>query len=240
MAGTQTASMAAAANQTVILPTPDELLDETLAAADAALDAALAVEMLAEDAEAEVELEITAVEIVAGPSPALPTIPTSPTPSLSPPDLSSPDRFAAASLPPAPIQPGSPQSPYRRCSCLGVMPGRACTACNNTRWLKVCQACSGEGIITANNRLGSSPRRDRCGFCMGRGSTPATFAEVAAASLAWDEFCAAGGQAPNPFTGADGKIARGPKLPTPPKPAATHAHPSPAKRGRPAVVAHSR
>lgn len=163
---------------------------------------------------AEAEDELAAAGITVADDAAQDTRPSVSLPTY----LTSPDRFDLAALPPAPIQPGSPQSPYRRCSCIGVMPGRACTRCNNTRWLKVCKDCAGAGIKPAPNRLGSMPRRDRCGFCMGVGSTAATMQEIRDAQTAWDEYEAAGGKPVHAFADADGRIARGAKLPTPPPP----------------------
>jgi len=86
-------------------------------------------------------------------------------------------------VPPAP---GTEFSPFRRCACLGAMPGRACQFCSGTRWLKTCPTCAGAGKLAKPVRAGSEPRSERCGFCMGRGTVPANVAEVTAAQTAYD------------------------------------------------------
>lgn len=86
-------------------------------------------------------------------------------------------------IPPAP---GTEFSPFRRCACLGAMPGRACQFCSGTRWLKTCLTCGGAGKLTKPTRAGSEPRSERCGFCMGRGTVPANVAEVNAAQTLFD------------------------------------------------------
>jgi hypothetical protein len=80
--------------------------------------------------------------------------------------------------------PGTADSIFRRCSCIGVMPGRACTLCNNTKWMKRCPNCYGVGAVFQNSRSSYEPRKDRCGFCMGRGWIAARREEVAAATSA--------------------------------------------------------
>lgn len=69
---------------------------------------------------------------------------------------------------------------YQRCACIGVMPGRACVLCNNTRWLKRCTDCNGSGKIFVNVRAGSQPRADVHGRCMGRGWLPCQVADLEA------------------------------------------------------------
>lgn len=87
-------------------------------------------------------------------------------------------------IPPAP---GSEFSPFRRCACLGTMPGRACLYCSGTRWLKTCTTCSGAGKLLKQARQASQePRGERCGFCMGRGSVPANVNEVREAQAGHD------------------------------------------------------
>lgn len=90
----------------------------------------------------------------------------------------------SAPLAPHPPAPGSPESPFRACDCLGTMPGRACIRCGGSRWTKQCTAagCGGTGKLSTPNRNASGPPRvERCGFCMGRGLVPARGAEVTVA-----------------------------------------------------------
>lgn len=63
----------------------------------------------------------------------------------------------------------TPQLSYKRCLCLGVLPGRACPMCFGTKWLKKCHECNGAGVIFKNSRNGQEPRPERCGFCMAKG-----------------------------------------------------------------------
>jgi|SRR5882762_2782953 len=63
----------------------------------------------------------------------------------------------------------TPQLGYKRCLCLGVLPGRACPMCFGTKWLKKCHECNGAGVIFKNARNGQEPRPERCGFCMAKG-----------------------------------------------------------------------
>ena len=91
-------------------------------------------------------------------------------------------------IPPAP---GTEFSPFRRCACLGAMPGRACQFCSGTRWLKTCPTCSGAGKLLKQARQASQePRGERCGFCMGRGTVPANLAEVRQAQATYDSALA--------------------------------------------------
>jgi hypothetical protein len=95
--------------------------------------------------------------------------------------------MAAGSAPlnPLPPAPGSPESPFRKCDCLGTMPGRACLRCGGSRWTKACPAagCKGSGKLTAQSRQASGPPRvERCGFCMGKGLVPARLGEVSEAT----------------------------------------------------------
>lgn len=69
---------------------------------------------------------------------------------------------------------------FQRCACIGVMPGRACVLCNNTKWLKRCTECNGSGKIFLNVRSGSQPRADIHGRCMGRGWLPCQAADLEA------------------------------------------------------------
>lgn len=103
-------------------------------------------------------------------------------------DDDEPDPAAADLLLPLPPAPGDLLSPFRRCSCIGTLPGRACQSCNNTHWHKICPSpgCNGSGIIYKNSRTGWEPRSERCGFCMGRGTVPARTAEVAEAQATYD------------------------------------------------------
>jgi hypothetical protein len=87
----------------------------------------------------------------------------------------------SAPLAPHPPAPGTPESPFRKCDCIGTMPGRACIRCGGSRWTKACPqtACGGRGTLSTPNRNASGPPRvERCGFCMGRGLVPARGAEV--------------------------------------------------------------
>lgn len=95
--------------------------------------------------------------------------------------------------PPQPLQrekrvshamPGTADSPYRRCSCLGVMPGRCCTRCYGSKWMKICPKCEGEGRRHVNSRRGSQDRTEMCGFCMGVGTVSAKLDEIRAAEKA--------------------------------------------------------
>lgn len=77
---------------------------------------------------------------------------------------------------------------FKRCLCIGVMAGRACTLCNNTRWLKRCEECNGSGKIFRNRMASSnrSPSGEIHGRCMGRGwlaVSPSEMREMVAASM---------------------------------------------------------
>lgn len=91
---------------------------------------------------------------------------------------------------PLPALPGTPASPFRRCPCIGVLPGRACPRCSNTHWVRLCPKCEGEGVIHINVRRGAVDRVDKCGFCMGVGSVRAGMDEVRAAEEAAREAMA--------------------------------------------------
>lgn len=104
------------------------------------------------------------------------TLPTSTVISLPAPSSTLPPSF--------PALPGSPSSPFRRCPCLGVLPGRACPRCGATHWVKLCPKCDGKGTISVTVRKGAVDRVDKCGFCMGAGSVPAQVQEVAEATAA--------------------------------------------------------
>lgn len=84
--------------------------------------------------------------------------------------------------PPSSAPPGSPESPYRRCSCLAVMPGRVCMRCHGTKWLKSCPKCEGDGRVTLNKRKGAE-RSEPCGFCMGTGQIAASRSEIRTAEM---------------------------------------------------------
>lgn len=105
--------------------------------------------------------------------------------SIAPPPR--PDPVAVAVEPPA--LPGTPASPYRRCPCLGVMPGRVCTFCYGTKWMKICSRCEGEGRIQLNVRKGAE-RSQPCGHCGGKGTLPANQKEIAEATLLAEEWAA--------------------------------------------------
>jgi hypothetical protein len=57
---------------------------------------------------------------------------------------------------------------YLPCRCVGVLPGRACSWCLSTKWLKRCTRCHGAGFWFKNNRQGD-PRQEPCGDCGKRG-----------------------------------------------------------------------
>lgn len=76
---------------------------------------------------------------------------------------------------------------YCECRCIGVLPGRACTACNSTKWMKRCIPCNGSGKIFVDVRSGSQPRTDIHGPCMGRGWLPCQAADLVAMKLAMEE-----------------------------------------------------
>lgn len=76
--------------------------------------------------------------------------------------------------------PGSPDSPYRKCSCLAVMPGRTCNRCLGSKWVKPCPKCEGQGRTDMSRRKGSE-RSQPCGFCMATGQVSAGKAEIARA-----------------------------------------------------------
>lgn len=81
---------------------------------------------------------------------------------------------------PVPAMPGTPESDYRRCPCIGVMPGRACPRCNCSKWVKTCPKCHGEMVRTVSSRKGAHSRTERCGFCMGLGQVAARLEDVRA------------------------------------------------------------
>ena len=85
-------------------------------------------------------------------------------------------------LPTYAATPGSPESPYRRCSCLAVMPGRVCMRCHGTKWLKSCPKCEGDGRVMLNKRKGAE-RSEPCGFCMGTGQIAASRFEIRTAEM---------------------------------------------------------
>lgn len=100
----------------------------------------------------------------------------------------------SAPLAPHPPVPGSPESPFRKCDCLGTMPGRACIRCGGSRWTKSCtqKGCDGTGRISTPNRNSSGPPRvERCGFCMGRGLVPARGPEINEAQNLYNDAVAA-------------------------------------------------
>jgi hypothetical protein len=71
---------------------------------------------------------------------------------------------------------------FMACKCVGALPGRACTYCSGTKWLKRCAKCSGSGLDYVNIS-GREPRGNICGPCMGRGwtsSMPSDRAAIAA------------------------------------------------------------
>lgn len=80
--------------------------------------------------------------------------------------------------------PGTADSPFRHCSCVGVMPGRCCTRCYGSKWTKICPECDGEGRKHVTVHRGAQDRTETCGFCMGVGTVAARLPEVQAAEKA--------------------------------------------------------
>lgn len=107
---------------------------------------------------------------------------------------------------PPPAMPGTPESIFRHCPCIGVMPGRACPRCAGTKWVKTCPKCEGAMFRTVQTRRGAHARTERCGFCMGLGQVPARLSEVREAEEAAKAYT------PAPATGKP-VYARGPQLP---------------------------
>jgi hypothetical protein len=89
-----------------------------------------------------------------------------------------------------PPAPGTPSSPYRRCPCLAVLPGRVCVFCYGTHWMKLCPKCDGEGRVQLNVRKGAE-RTQPCGHCAGRGTLPANMKEIGEATRLAEEWAAA-------------------------------------------------
>lgn len=87
----------------------------------------------------------------------------------------------ALAVAPSYPSPGSPDSPYRKCSCLAVMPGRICSRCLGSKWVKPCPKCEGDGRIGTSSRRKGSERSQPCGFCMATGQVSAGKAEIAKA-----------------------------------------------------------
>lgn len=108
--------------------------------------------------------------------------------------------------PPPPAMPGTAESIFRHCPCIGVMPGRACPRCAGTKWVKTCPKCEGEMTRTIQTRRGAHARTERCGFCMGLGQVAARLSEVREAEGAARAYVA-------PATSAKPVYARGPQLP---------------------------
>lgn len=96
------------------------------------------------------------------------------------------DSIPVASSAPPPL-PGTSLSPFRRCPCLGVLPGRVCSFCYGTKWTKLCQKCEGEGRIHLAVRQGAE-RSQPCGHCAGKGTLPANMREVSEATRLAEEF----------------------------------------------------
>jgi hypothetical protein len=62
---------------------------------------------------------------------------------------------------------------FKPCTCRAKAPGRACCQCLDTRWLKRCQSCLGDGLLYKQSRQANAQSRtERCGFCMGAGWIP--------------------------------------------------------------------
>lgn len=65
------------------------------------------------------------------------------------------------------------------CKCVGVLPGRACTLCGGTKWLRRCAGCHGSGLIFKNGRTSASQAySERHGMCGGVGWLGARLGDV--------------------------------------------------------------
>ena len=91
--------------------------------------------------------------------------------------------------PPPPALPGTPLSPYRRCPCVGALPGRVCIFCSGTKWTRICPRCQGEGRRELNIRRGAE-RSEPCGFCGQKGILPASQQEIDEATRLAEKFAA--------------------------------------------------
>ena len=105
-----------------------------------------------------------------------------------------------------PAHPGTPESDFRRCPCIGVMPGRACPRCNCSKWVKTCPKCEGKMFLQVHSRKGAHARTERCGFCMGLGQVAARLDEVRAAEQVAKAYTA-------PEAQVRASVPRGPQLP---------------------------
>lgn len=105
--------------------------------------------------------------------------PASPSPSLTP--------APSASL----ANPSLPQ--YRVCSCIGVLPGRACSMCGSMKWLKRCPKCFGSGFFFKNTSQGH-PRQEPCGECR-RGWKPIPVKDIPQAKKEYEQWLAEQNQA---------------------------------------------
>lgn len=72
---------------------------------------------------------------------------------------------------------------YEHCRCVGALPGRACTLCGSTKWLKRCPKCNGSRITFKNSQSGREPRSEYCGECNGKGWKPCMPADLEAIRL---------------------------------------------------------
>ena len=76
-----------------------------------------------------------------------------------------------------PITPPDQITMYRRCACM-KLPGRACPACLEQKWLKICCDCFGLGRLYKQARLGGQERTEKCGKCSGAGTIPCPRVEI--------------------------------------------------------------
>jgi hypothetical protein len=134
---------------------------------------------------------------------------------LATPAAASPAPSPSLAIPPA--APGTPSSPYRRCPCIGVMPGRACPHCLSTKWLRTCSTCLGTGRLDASTTRGVQ-RSQPCIRCR-NGQVSAGLKEVAEAQgayFAWEEAVRSGlAPAPAPAAPAasPSAVPRAPRFP---------------------------
>lgn len=61
-------------------------------------------------------------------------------------------------------RPVSSYPPALPCKCPGTLPGRSCSACFSSKWLKRCQHCMGNGFYFGSTRQGN-PKREPCAEC---------------------------------------------------------------------------
>lgn len=92
---------------------------------------------------------------------------------------------------PAAAFPGTPDSAYRHCACIAVLPGRVCPICQGSKWTRICPECEGEGRSQNKLMRGRLDRSQPCGFCGTKGLLPALPKEIQQAEQAAREAEAA-------------------------------------------------